>query len=379
MTETRVVRQLEAPALPSLRPADHAAVAAIERALLEARRTGDDQAPFAIIAGALAEFGVVIPLRSRPSALLVERGRDDWLRRLRSGGRSESALRAYRTAIDDLLSWAARSGRGEELFEERAIVDHLDDYRQRLSPAAATYHRRFLILRRFMRWLSSREGVPDPFVDLEAPRKPRHEGEWLTPAEFRRMLEAAGKPLRRHNGIVERDRLVLLALVTTGLRRSELINLDWRDLALDDLQPSLLVRHGKGDKPRRQPLAPQLADELRQLQRQMLPPGADPVFRGLAGGRLQPKVLAAIIKRAAERGGLEKRVTAHTLRHTAATWLRQETGDTRLVAEYLGHADLSTVSRYTHVAERELLHEATAALGRLASTDATEVHEQRAA
>jgi site-specific recombinase XerD len=71
-------------------------------------------------------------------------------------------------------------------------------------------------------------------------------------------------------------------------------------------------------------------------------------------------------------------VTAHTLRHTAATWLRQETGDTRLVAEYLGHADLSTVSRYTHVAEREL-HEATAALGRLASTDATEVPEQRAA
>ena len=44
----------------------------------------------------------------------------------------------------------------------------------------------------------------DPFLDLEAPRKPRQEGEWLTPAEFRRMLEAAGKPLRRHNGIVER-------------------------------------------------------------------------------------------------------------------------------------------------------------------------------
>jgi hypothetical protein len=47
-------------------------------------------------------------------------------------------------------------------------------------------------------------------------------------------------------------------------------------------------------------------------------------------------------------------VTAHTLRHTAATWLRKATGDTRLVAEYLGHADLSTVSRYAHVASEEL-------------------------
>jgi integrase len=58
---------------------------------------------------------------------------------------------------------------------------------------------------------------------------------------------------------------------------------------------------------------------------------------------------------------LDKRVTAHTLRHTAATWLRQETGDARLVAAYLGHADLSTVSRYAHVAEEEL-HQAAAAV-----------------
>ena len=47
-------------------------------------------------------------------------------------------------------------------------------------------------------------------------------------------------------------------------------------------------------------------------------------------------------------------MTAHTLRHTAATWLRQETGDARLVAAYLGHSDLSTVSRYAHVAHDEL-------------------------
>lgn len=55
-------------------------------------------------------------------------------------------------------------------------------------------------------------------------------------------------------------------------------------------------------------------------------------------------------------------MTAHTLRHAAATWLRQATGDARLVAEYLGHADLSTVSRYAHVAGDEL-HAAAQALG----------------
>src|SRR5436189_2518 len=120
-----------------------------------------------------------------------------------------------------------------------------------------------------MRWVSRREGVPDPFLDLDAPPKPRQESDWLTAEEFHRMLSAAG--------------------------------------------------------------------------------------------RLQPKVLAAIIKRATERAGIEKKVTAHTLRHTAASWLRQARGDARLVAEYLGHADLTTVSRYAHVASDEL-HEAAAEL-----------------
>lgn len=153
----------------------------------------------------------------------------------------------------------------------------------------------------------------------------------------------------------------MLALVQTSLRRSELIALDWCDVDLESERPSLLVRQGKGAKPRRQPLAPQLAEELRQLREQRQPSPTYPVFCGLEGKRLQPTILAGIISRAAEQARLEKRVTAHTLRHTAATWLRQQTGDARLVAAYLGHADLSTVSRYAHVAEDEL-HNAAAML-----------------
>ncbi len=344
---------------PALRPADRAALAALEAALGEARRISDERPPFLVLAAALAELGVAPP-PPRPSADLVARGRDEWLRRLRSGGRSESAVRAYRNAIDDLLAWAERDGRAAELFEERTIVDYLDNYQRRLTPAPATYHRRFLLLRRFLRWLSRREGVPDPFLELEAPPKPRQEGDWLTPDEFRRLLEGAARPQRRLPGLIERDRLVLLALVTTGLRRSELVALDWRDVSLDGPRPSVLVRRGKGGKPRRQPLALPLAAELRRLWKQRRPAGDDPVFCGLGGGRLQATVLATIIRRATKRGGLEKRVTAHTLRHTAATWLRQATGDARLVAEYLGHADLSTVSRYAHVAHDELHAAATA-------------------
>jgi integrase/recombinase XerC len=302
-----------------------------------------------------------IPLPAHGGSL--RQAGDDWLRRLETQQKSESTLVGYRVAIDDLLDWSETNGR--DILTESAIVDYLHSYQERTQPAEATYYRRFVLLRKFVRWVCRRDRVPDPFLDLDAPPKPRQERDWLTPEEFRHLLDAAGRPERNLPGLAERDRLVLLALVTTGLRRSELCALDWRDLELGGREPSLLVRCGKGSKSRRQPLPASLARELRRLHAARQPEPTDPVFCGLEGGRLQETILADIIRRAANRAGIEKHVTAHTLRHTAATWLRQELGDTRLVAEYLGHADLSTVARYAHVDRKELF-EAAGRLEKLA-------------
>jgi hypothetical protein len=134
-------------------PADRVALGAMQAALAVARETGEDRPALEILAGSLAEMGVRGRITAR-SARLLTRDRDAWLRRLRSAERSVSSLSAYRFAIDDLLSWAERTERTGELFEEPAIVDYLDDYRTRCAPAPATYHRRFLLLRRFMAWVS---------------------------------------------------------------------------------------------------------------------------------------------------------------------------------------------------------------------------------
>jgi integrase/recombinase XerC len=339
---------------------DRIAIGALEGALSHARAANDGRPALELLAGSLVELGV----RAAPSAYavrIVVRDRDAWLRRLASAQRSESTISAYRIAIDDLLAWAKRENRSVDLFEEQAIVDYLADYRERRSPAPATYYRRFVLLRRFMQWLSRRQGTPDPFLELEAPPKPQQERDWLTREEFARMLAAAERPPRCIPGLVARDRLVLIAILYTALRRSELIAVRWGDVDLDSQRPSLLVRRGKGGKARRQPLPHQLAAELDRHRQEHKPVSSDPVFRGLRGGQLQPTALARIVSRCATRAELTKHVTAHTLRHTAATWLRQATGDTRLVAEYLGHSDLSTVSRYAHVVPEEM-HTAVQAL-----------------
>ncbi|HEX4519556.1 MAG TPA: tyrosine-type recombinase/integrase [Gaiellaceae bacterium] len=348
----------------SKRLADHAALAALEAALVEARDAADDRPPLVVLAACLGQLGSP-PTPSVVSAASLRQARDDWLRRLETAHKSESALVAYRVAIDDLLDWCELQHRN--VLDEQTIVDYLSAYEQRAHPAPATYYRRFLLIRRFLRWATRREGVPDPFLDLEPPPKPRQERDWLTPLEFRRLLDAAAHPQRNLPGLAERDRLALLALVTTGLRRSELCALEWRDLDLDGRRRSLLVRCGKGGKPRRQPVPAGLARELRNVRDARQPEATDPVFCGLAGRRLQETILADIIRRAATRAGIDKHVTAHTLRHTAATWLRQEMGDTRLAAEYLGHADISTISRYAHV-ERTELFEAAGRLERLANS-----------
>ena len=177
-------------------PADRLALGALSAALSEARHADDGRPALEVIAGSLLELGV----RAAPSARsgrLIVRERDAWLRRLESSRRSQSTVNAYRIAIDELLARAAREQRTVQLFDEQAIVDHLDDYSRRLHPAPATYHRRFLLLRRFMRWVSHRNGMPDPFLELQVPAKPRQESDWLTRAEFAALLDAAGHPAAR--------------------------------------------------------------------------------------------------------------------------------------------------------------------------------------
>jgi len=349
----RPIPTRELPSWRDFTAADRLALGALEAALAQARESDDGRPALEVLAGSLLELGVRAAPAAR-SARLIARDRDAWLRRLQSAGRSASTLSAYRIAIDDLLAWAEREQRTGELFDEQAIVDYLDDYLRRRDPAPATYYRRFVLLRRFMAWLSRRQGTPDPFLELQAPAKPQQERDWLTHEEFAAMLAAAEHPCRRKPGLVERDRLVLMALVLTGLRRAELTAVQWHDVSLEGERPSLLVRRGKGGKPRRQPLPSQLVAELQGWRHTRQPSPEDPVFCGLAGGTLQANVLADVVRRSVRGAGLSKHVTAHTLRHTAATWLRQATGDTRLVAEYLGHADLSTVSRYAHVASEEM-------------------------
>jgi len=141
---------------------DRAVLKALEATLRAARASADDRPALVVLASRLDEFGIP-PAPPTARDISLRQARDDWLRRLEAQQKSESALVAYRVAIDDLLEWSETHRRS--VFEQATIVDYLGSYRARARPAPASYYRRFLLLRRFLRWVSRRNGVPDPFFD----------------------------------------------------------------------------------------------------------------------------------------------------------------------------------------------------------------------
>jgi integrase/recombinase XerD len=192
----------------------------------------------------------------------------------------------------------------------------------------------------------------DPSDRLESPRRGRVLPETLSVREVEALLGSAKVELP----LAWRDRALLELGYGAGLRVSELCGLGLVDLLLTE---NLVRVFGKGGKERLVPIGRSVIGAVSVYLHTMRPA----LDKGKSGGRVllnargQPlsRVGAwGIVKRAAERAGITKRVSPHTLRHSFATHLLEGGADLRAVQEMLGHADLSTTQIYTHV-DREYL------------------------
>jgi integrase/recombinase XerD len=214
--------------------------------------------------------------------------------------------------------------------------------------SGATIRRQVSALRTYFGFLIG-EGLlaEDPTDRVEVPRKGRKLPGVLTVGEMEAVLGAPSL----EEPLAWRDRALLELGYGGGLRVSELCHLRLEDLVLRD---GLIRVIGKGDKQRLVPIGRKVISVV-ALYLNSLRPTLD---RGKSGGRLllnargQPLSRMGawgIVKAAAARAGMTKRVTPHTLRHSFATHLLEGGADLRAVQEMLGHADLSTTQIYTHV------------------------------
>jgi integrase/recombinase XerD len=228
-------------------------------------------------------------------------------------------------------------------------VDHLKD----LGLAAASIRRNVSALRTYYRFLLG-EGlvVRDPTERLETPRAWRTLPEVLTVAEVERLLGAPSLD----DPFAFRDRAMLELAYGAGLRVSEWISLNVRDVVMDEL----LVRvFGKGSKERLVPIGRSAVGAVAVYLRELRPrlekgKGKGVLFLSARGEPMTRMSAWRILRKHVEGAGIEKAVSPHTLRHSFATHLLEGGADLRAVQEMLGHADISTTQIYTHV-DREYL------------------------
>lgn len=198
-----------------------------------------------------------------------------------------------------------------------------------------------------------REGLSadDHARDLPSPRPSRKLPRTLSQAQVDRLLSS---PLG-DSPTALRDTAMLELLYSSGLRISELVDLDLDDVDLTDLTVRCL---GKGSRQRVVPFGRVAARALEAWLvrgRPAFDPKGPALFCNRRGGRLTRQGGWKIVKRHAQRAGLEDVVSPHTLRHSFATHLVEGGADVRVVQELLGHASVNTTQVYTHTS-RATLH-----------------------
>ena len=220
-----------------------------------------------------------------------------------------------------------------------------------LSPA--TIRRQVSALHTYFGFLIGEGALEqDPSDRLEVPRRGRKLPSVLSVAEMEAMLSAP--PLE--DALAWRDRALLELGYAGGLRVSELCGIRLDDLVLTD---GLIRVVGKGNKQRLIPIGRKSIGVVSLYLNSVRPTldrgkTAGRVLVNARGGPLSRVGAWGIVKKAATRAGIRKRVTPHVLRHSFATHLLEGGADLRAVQEMLGHADLSTTQIYTHV-DREYL------------------------
>lgn len=284
---------------------------------------------------------------------------------------SEHTADAYRSDLAQFFAFAAPSmGRTAEDFDPddidlatiRAFMAELHKQGQ----ARASVARKLSALRTYMRYLR-REGwiETDPASLAVSPRREVRVPAHLSEEEMRRLLEMpdTSEPLGR------RDRAILELFYASGLRLSELVGLDLEDVNLTGRMARVL---GKGSKERLVPFNQSTVDAVRAwlkdravlraaVAAQVDEPrrasrrSGEPLFLNFRGGRLTGRSVQRLVARYVHGFSIRFGISPHALRHSFATHLLERGADLRAIQELLGHVQLSTTQRYTHVNAAQLL------------------------
>lgn len=284
--------------------------------------------------------------------------------------RSERTLENYHHYLGRFADFYGKEKPLEDLKmidvqQFRLMLNRMEDSRhggdgvkeKTLSIKTQNYH--LIALRAFLKYVTKHDVQTLPPEKVELSKIPERSVEFLDTEELIRIFDAVST--RSKQGV--RDAAILQMLYSTGLRVSELVNLNREQV---DLERKEFMVRGKGKKQRIVFLT-DLAAEMLQKYLNLRTDNFDPLF--ISGGRgrkaekdilegekkrLSTRSVQNLVSKYARKAGVIKKVTPHTLRHSFATTLLRNGADIRSVQEMLGHASITTTQIYTHITNSRL-------------------------
>ena len=191
----------------------------------------------------------------------------------------------------------------------------------------------------------------DPLIKITGPKNMKPLPSFLKESDMNRLLDEVD-----YGGGFKgcSDRLIIEMFYATGMRRSELIDLNDKDV---DFSASLLKVTGKRNKQRLIPFGEELKERMREyvdIRDEAVPERTDAFFIRESGKRFQPTQIYNLVKRNLSKVVTLKKRSPHVLRHTFATTMLNNDATLGAVKELLGHSSLATTEIYTHTTFEEL-------------------------
>ena len=276
-------------------------------------------------------------------------------------GFSPNTLDAYKNDLNQFVAFLRKKAAKEdkhqltwENVDRSSVLDYMVSLRER-SYAPATMARKVAAIKSFFNFLVSEgtlkknptEGITGPKVGKALPKA-------ISVEDVEKLLEEADKLSTPE---AKRDKAMLELLYATGMRVSEMVGLNLRDV---NLRAGFVRCFGKGSKERIIPIHSKAIKAVKSYTDEARPrllgaTGETALFLNRRGQRLTRQGFWLILKGYAERAGLEADITPHVLRHSIATHLLHSGKmNLRELQELLGHANISTTQIYTHLTTEHL-------------------------
>lgn len=266
-------------------------------------------------------------------------------------GLANNTIIAYRYDLIKFIHYLKKNNLSYLQMTNRELISNYFLYLKKLKLGVNSISRSLVALKMFYRFLQAENLIKEDISSLiEFPRISKKLPHILSLREVNLLLSENN--FKGNLGI--RDKAILELFYATGLRVSELVNLEIDNINMEN---KMLRCLGKGSKERIIPFGKLACRALEKYLKESRPKllrefEENILFLNSRGKKFSRQGISYLIKGYAGKAGIKKKITPHTLRHTLATHLIENGADLRSVQEILGHSNIATTQIYTHVSRK---------------------------